>query len=85
MNDVKVTPQSAHVRQMEGEDYENLRKTKVRRLYDIANILQAIQLITKTVDADNRPAFKWIGLRGLLSYSEELYSALSLITTDESE
>ena len=67
------------------EEYENLRKTKVRRLYDIANILQAIRLITKTVDKNNRPAFRWIGLTGLLAFSEELYSALSLLEPEEAQ
>ncbi|KAG0556895.1 hypothetical protein KC19_11G086900 [Ceratodon purpureus] len=37
-------------------------KTKVRRLYDIANILSSLQLIEKTHMAENRkPAFRWLG------------------------
>ncbi|BBN06419.1 transcription factor E2F7/8 [Marchantia polymorpha subsp. ruderalis] len=37
-------------------------KTKVRRLYDIANILSSLQLIEKTHMTENRkPAFKWLG------------------------
>ncbi|XP_033101778.1 uncharacterized protein LOC117104932 [Anneissia japonica] len=39
-------------------------KTKVRRLYDIANILSSLQLIKKVHVTENRgrkPAFKWIG------------------------
>lgn len=55
----------------------------MRRLYDIANILQAVRLISKTVDRNNRPAFRWIGLSGLLSFSEELYSALALMEPEE--
>lgn len=36
-------------------------KTKVRRLYDIANILSSLQLIEKTHLADSRkPAFRWL-------------------------
>ena len=42
---------------MRSEEYENNRKTKVRRLYDIANILQALQLIVKTIDSQGKPAF----------------------------
>lgn len=39
-------------------------KTKVRRLYDIANILSSLQLIEKTHMAENRkPAFKWLGTK----------------------
>ncbi|KAG0607703.1 hypothetical protein M758_8G048400 [Ceratodon purpureus] len=40
------------------------RKTKVRRLYDIANILSSLQLIEKTHIAENRkPAFRWLGTK----------------------
>ncbi|KAG0563733.1 hypothetical protein KC19_8G055300 [Ceratodon purpureus] len=39
-------------------------KTKVRRLYDIANILSSLQLIEKTHIAENRkPAFRWLGTK----------------------
>lgn len=39
-------------------------RTKVRRLYDIANVLSSIRLIEKTHQADTRkPAFRWLGLR----------------------
>ena len=38
-------------------------KTKVRRLYDIANILQSLHLLEKTQLADSRkPAFRWLGI-----------------------
>ncbi|XP_054029860.1 transcription factor E2F7 [Dryobates pubescens] len=39
-------------------------KTKVRRLYDIANVLTSLALITKvhvTEERGRKPAFKWIG------------------------
>jgi hypothetical protein len=37
-------------------------KTKVRRLYDIANILASLNVIEKTHLADSRkPAFRWLG------------------------
>ena len=51
----------------DGEVYdEKLLKTKIRRLYYIANVLQSIGLIHKTQMSNSRkPAFKWIGLRGV--------------------
>lgn len=39
-------------------------RTKVRRLYDIANVLSSMQLIEKTHQTETRkPAFRWLGLR----------------------
>ncbi|KAJ7551449.1 hypothetical protein O6H91_06G015900 [Diphasiastrum complanatum] len=39
-------------------------KTKVRRLYDIANVLSSLRLIEKTHETENRkPAFKWLGIK----------------------
>jgi len=40
---------------------ENKFKTKVRRLYDIANILSSLQLIKKVFLQGKKPMFKWIG------------------------
>ncbi|KNA13660.1 hypothetical protein SOVF_114680 [Spinacia oleracea] len=38
-------------------------RTKVRRLYDIANVLSSMQLIEKTQQTETRkPAFRWLGL-----------------------
>lgn len=39
-----------------------LLKTKIRRLYDIANILSSLQLIEKVQTSNRKPAFKWLGL-----------------------
>ncbi|XP_068654713.1 E2F transcription factor-like E2FE isoform X2 [Aristolochia californica] len=40
-------------------------RTKVRRLYDIANVLSSMNLIEKTHQTDTRkPAFRWLGLKG---------------------
>jgi hypothetical protein len=48
-------------------------KTKIRRLYDIANVLQSIGLIHKTaLPQNNKPAFKWVGLHGVRSFLLEL-------------
>lgn len=38
-----------------------LLKTKVRRLYDIANILSSLQLIEKVLTVNRKPAFRWLG------------------------
>ncbi|CAL1367835.1 unnamed protein product [Linum trigynum] len=43
----------------------SILRTKVRRLYDIANVLSSMKLIEKTHTADSRkPAFRWVGLNG---------------------
>ncbi|KAJ0985471.1 hypothetical protein J5N97_003827 [Dioscorea zingiberensis] len=40
-------------------------KTRVRRLYDIANVLSSMNLIEKTQQAvTKKPAFRWLGNRG---------------------
>ena len=44
---------------------ESKLKTKVRRLYDIANVLAALNLIEKTSLETRKPAFKWVGEKGL--------------------
>jgi hypothetical protein len=51
---------------------ESKIKTKVRRLYDIANVLAAIRLIKKTNLDDRKPAFKWVGESGLDSFINEM-------------
>lgn len=48
-------------------------KTKIRRLYDIANVLQSIGLIEKCHAINSKkPAFKWIGLQGTIDFVQEL-------------
>ncbi|XP_022137637.1 E2F transcription factor-like E2FE isoform X3 [Momordica charantia] len=43
----------------------SIMRTKVRRLYDIANVLSSMNLIEKTHTTDTRkPAFRWLGVRG---------------------
>ncbi|XP_010272101.1 PREDICTED: E2F transcription factor-like E2FE isoform X2 [Nelumbo nucifera] len=40
-------------------------RTKVRRLYDIANVLSSMNLIEKTHHSESRkPAFRWLGMKG---------------------
>lgn len=48
-------------------------KTKIRRLYDIANVLQSIGLIEKTNHtANKKPAFRWVGIHGVHAFMQEL-------------
>ncbi|XP_030493300.2 E2F transcription factor-like E2FE isoform X1 [Cannabis sativa] len=43
----------------------SIMRTKVRRLYDIANVLSSMNLIEKTHTSDTRkPAFRWLGFGG---------------------
>ncbi|XP_020235411.1 E2F transcription factor-like E2FE isoform X2 [Cajanus cajan] len=42
-----------------------IMRTKVRRLYDIANVLSSMNLIEKTHATNTKkPAFRWLGFRG---------------------
>ena len=40
-------------------------KTKIRRLYDIANVFKSLGLIKKTLLLNKKPAFHWLGIPGL--------------------
>lgn len=57
-----------------GECKESAKlKTKVRRLYDIANILSSLNLIEKTHNTENRkPAFRWLGVKDNVKYTAEM-------------
>ncbi|XP_061369625.1 E2F transcription factor-like E2FE [Gastrolobium bilobum] len=53
----------------------SIMRTKVRRLYDIANVLSSMNLIEKTHTRDTRkPAFRWLGLKAK-TLSESVESA----------
>lgn len=48
-------------------------KTKIRRLYDIANVLSSLGLIEKCQAINSKkPAFKWIGLEGTIKSLNDL-------------
>ncbi|XP_027904408.1 E2F transcription factor-like E2FE isoform X2 [Vigna unguiculata] len=48
-----------------GNANTSIMRTKVRRLYDIANVLSSMNLIEKTHTTNTRkPAFRWLGWRG---------------------
>lgn len=40
-------------------------KTKVRRLYDIANVFKSLGLVKKTYLSNRKPGFEWVGVSGL--------------------
>lgn len=47
-------------------------KTKIRRLYDIANVFLALGIIKKSYLPNRKPAFTWRGLQGLQEVISEL-------------
>ncbi|KAG9147791.1 hypothetical protein Leryth_003411 [Lithospermum erythrorhizon] len=50
---------------LKSEGESQINRTKVRRLYDIANVLSSMKFIEKTHRPDTRkPAFRWLGLKG---------------------
>ncbi len=56
----------------EPPDDINKLKTKVRRLYDIANVLTSLNLIAKVhLKPSRRPAFQWLGIDGICVQSEQ--------------
>lgn len=63
-------------------------KTKVRRLYDIANVLCVLKIVKKTLLKTGKPAFQWIGREGIESFSQmiedEDSAAEEIISKNES-
>lgn len=47
-------------------------KTKVRRLYDIANVLCVLKVIKKTLLHTGKPAFQWVGRSGVEEFCTEI-------------
>ena len=63
---------------------ESKIKTKVRRLYDIANVLASLGLIEKThLDVTRKPAFKWVGEHGFKSFLVEMRNHLNIGPSSE--
>lgn len=55
----------------EGQNVEDHKiKTKIRRLYDIANVFKSLGLIRKTLMPNKKPAFTWLGTPGLDEFVE---------------
>ena len=58
---------------LKAESEEQKLKTKIRRLYDIANVLSSLGLIEKCQAINSKkPAFKWIGIEGTIKSLNEL-------------
>jgi transcription factor E2F7/8 len=60
-------------------------KTKIRRLYDISNVLAALGLIQKIQTQTKRSVFEWIGLKGFLKVRKNITKnslELNIKTTD---
>lgn len=51
---------------------ESQLKTKVRRLYDIANVLWVLKIVKKTLLKTGKPAFQWIGNSGIQEFSQAI-------------
>ncbi|CAN8260737.1 unnamed protein product [Cochlearia groenlandica] len=53
----------------------NHMRTKVRRLYDIANVLASMELIEKTrIPGTRKPAYKWLGSKSLTEKGSTLFN-----------
>ncbi|CAN7052353.1 unnamed protein product [Brassica oleracea var. botrytis] len=51
-------------------------RTKVRRLYDIANVLSSMELIEKThIPGTRKPAYKWLGSKSLTEKGSSLFNS----------
>ena len=44
------------------------RKTKIRRIYDIANVFQSIGILKKIHNSESKKMYKWEGASGFLSF-----------------
>lgn len=47
-------------------------KTKIRRLYDIANVLTVLKIIKKTFTSLGKTAFEWVGVPGFEQFISEI-------------
>lgn len=79
----KISLEQAARRISDNQIEDSKLKTKVRRLYDIANVLAALNLIKKTSLETRKPAFEWIGESGLEYFIEEMQMHLSKKPSDE--
>ncbi|WOK93528.1 E2F transcription factor-like E2FE isoform X1 [Canna indica] len=57
----------------------NFNAAKVRRLYDIANVLSSMNLIEKIQVEARKPAFRWLGTKGKLKTDNTVMVSLPLI------
>ncbi|XP_050220860.1 E2F transcription factor-like E2FF [Mercurialis annua] len=78
-----ITLDSAAMSLLGGSLTSRAMRTKVRRLYDIANVFSSMNLIEKTHHPDNRkPAFRWLGWRGNNGSAASMESKKRVFGTD---
>ncbi|KFK37591.1 hypothetical protein AALP_AA3G003200 [Arabis alpina] len=59
----------------DSQDPMNMR-TKVRRLYDIANVFSSMNLIEKTqIPETRKPAYRWLGTKSLTENGSSLFNS----------
>ena len=68
----------------QGEELHKL-KTKIRRLYDIANVFLALGIIKKAYLLTRKPAFSWVGLDGLAQVLNKLLYGYSVVQKDQKQ
>ena len=70
--------QAHHAASVAGDDLaedNNKLKTKVRRLYDIANVLSSLNLIMKVnLSPSRKPGFQWLGIDGICLHKDEQFA-----------
>lgn len=54
------------------EKDENTKKTKIRRLYDIANVLQSIGILKKVNVLDKKTSYEWVGDSGFEQFLTQI-------------
>ncbi len=64
-HDSRLSLESAAGLLREADEGVDKLKTKIRRLYDIANVFKSIGIIKKIKMINNKPGYEWVGLSGL--------------------
>ncbi|CAH8334458.1 unnamed protein product [Eruca vesicaria subsp. sativa] len=74
-DDLITLDTAAKVLLRDSQDSMHMR-TKVRRLYDIANVLSSMELIEKTnLPGTRKPAYKWLGSKSLTEKGARLFNS----------
>ena len=50
--------------------FTSQKATNQRRVYEIANVMQSLQIIEKVKDESNKPRLVWKGLKYLMSFKD---------------
>ncbi|KAG2273383.1 hypothetical protein Bca52824_067938 [Brassica carinata] len=74
-DDIITLDSAAKALLSDSQDSMHMR-TKVRRLYDIANVLSSMELIEKThIPGTRKPAYKWLGSKSLTEKGSSLFNS----------